>query len=298
MADKVVEFTQEDIALANRIVQDWIENSKKTDRADRELVNKTLNSLYVIGGLKPPGRIEWFDSPFQGAKRVAELTDSKVSNQLYYGALGQQDAHWIAFWEFFNEWKKIDLEEIKGIRELAILARQIGWWWPFDEVCIISERPVAIHLDAAGRLHCEDDMAVKYADGWGLYSWHGYRLQSKYSWLITDKDRITPTVIEKETNAEMRRIMLEIHGFTKYLAEREAALISEDIDGAGNPRKLWEITVRGEKIRIIELLNSTLEPDGTRRRFHLGALPANDPQTAVAASFGFNPKKFVEAVCS
>ena len=75
-------------------------------------------------------------------------------------------------------------------------------------------------------------------------------------------------------------------------------MISTDKDGAGNDRRLLEIEVSGEPIRIIELINSSPEPDGSYRKFHLGALRGDNPHDVVSASFGFDPKHFKEEVCS
>jgi hypothetical protein len=49
-------------------------------------------------------------------------------------------------------------------------------------------------------------------------------------------------------------------------------------------------------VRIIEVTNGSLEPDGTRRKFHLGAMPGENPHEAIAASYGINPRHYREAV--
>ena len=40
----------------------------------------------------------------------------------------------------------------------------------------------------------------------------------------------------------------------------------------GRPRRLLELKLKGEKIRVMDVYNGSLEPDGTRRRFMLGAV--------------------------
>ena len=100
-----------------------------------------------------------------------------------------------------------------------------------------------------------------------------------------------------EPNAELRRVMLEVSGFEKYLTARRARVISED-QLHGFPRRLLEITVKDESIRIIEVMNGSLEPDGSRRKFHLGALGGNTPHEVVANSYGISPKHYREAVRS
>ena len=65
----------------------------------------------------------------------------------------------------------------------------------------------------------------------------------------------------------------------------------------GRPRRLLELKLKGEKIRVMDVYNGSLEPDGTRRRFMLGAVAGvNTVHEAVAASYGLNPGAYREAV--
>jgi hypothetical protein len=163
------------------------------------------------------------------------------------------------------------------------------------DFAMVTERPCLMRRDAAGRLHAGDGPAIAYRDGWRLYFWHGRRLPSSHEWLIAERAQLTPDAIEAEPNAELRRVALEIFGFENYLAVRSARVIATD-ELHGEPRRLLEIMVRGEPIWIIEVTNGSLQPDGTRRRYHLGAMPGADPHEAIAASYGIAPAHYREAV--
>ena len=56
------------------------------------------------------------------------------------------------------------------------VARSAGWWWAFRDVAVLTERPIALHRDAAGRLHNPSGLAIEYSDGWGVYALHGVRV--------------------------------------------------------------------------------------------------------------------------
>nr|WP_316652426.1 hypothetical protein [uncultured Gellertiella sp.] len=43
-----------------------------------------------------------------------------------------------------------------------------GWWWPFDDLVVPTDRPVEIHRDETGQVSRDDGPAVLYADGWGI----------------------------------------------------------------------------------------------------------------------------------
>ena len=294
MAEKLTKLTDDEIALMPKVVDKWVKIGLATGRSDRKLVEEAVNEAYKVADLPPPGKFMWFDSPFAAAAYIHKNIGGVFDNVIY----GQHDIYFLSFYDFFDQIDSVDIPEIKKLHPMMTIAANAGWWWAYDELTIITERPEELHRDAAGRLHAENGMAIKYFDGNGLYSWHGYTIPNENTWIITDKDRLNPDVIEKETNAELRRIMLEIYGFDRYLSERNSKVISEDVDGAGNPRRLIEMQVAGQPVRIIEVNNSTLEPDGTRRKFHLGAMPGSTPHEVIAASFGFNPEKFNEEVCS
>ena len=180
-------------------------------------------------------------------------------------------------------------------RNFLEMTASAGFYWTLDGVCFVSERPSEIHLDQGGQLHADDGMAIRYAGtGWGLYSRHGYRIPDDHSWIITDKARITAEAIMAEPNAEIRRIMCEVTAFDPIRAIAE--VVSEDVDGNGHPRRLMTANIKGDVIRIVEVQNGSLEPDGSRRKFLLGALAGRTPHEVIAASYGINPKLYVEAV--
>jgi hypothetical protein len=177
------------------------------------------------------------------------------------------------------------------------MTESAGFYWTLDGVCFVSERPAKIYRDESGRLHSDKVPSISYSGtGWGFYSWHGYTIPQDKSWIIADKVRLTPSLIDAETNAELRRIMLEIYGFERYFGEREYEVIAEDVDGNGLERRLLSAEIGDETIRVVEVVNGSLEPNGTRRKYVLGAMPGNTPHEAIAASYGLNPTKYKEAV--
>jgi hypothetical protein len=220
------------------------------------------------------------------------------------------DTFWLAFYRFGS---MIGCPQRESLLErldiMERIAASCGFWYPRDGICIVSDRFAGTHWNnarnAAGmptRLHHDTEMAVSFRDGWGLYYWHGFRIPPAHEWLFTDRAKLNADKIDKEPNAELRRIMLEIFGFERYLGERDAKVIGTD-ELHGFPRKLYEVTVGGEPIRIVEVINGSLEPDGTRRRFHLGAarngrsIP-NTPAEAIANSYGIAHGHYREAVRS
>ena len=215
---------------------------------------------------------------------------------------GQMDAFWLAFYRFGTDLGCTQKPE--HLRRLAIMERisaSCGFWYPRDGVCLVSDRFLSVKWDesrnAVGmpfRLHSGDGAAVRFRDQWGLFYWHGYRIPFSHEWIITDKARITADAIMAEPNAELRRIMCEITAFEPIRSI--AKVVARDKDGNGHDRQLLSAEIGGETIRIVEVINGSVEPDGSCRKFLLGAMPGETPHDVIAASYGINPKHFREAV--
>ena len=65
----------------------------------------------------------------------------------------------------------------------ATIARSCGPWWPYAQVCIMTERPAILRLEptrldgtGAMRLHCPDGPALAWRDGLAMCAWHGTRV--------------------------------------------------------------------------------------------------------------------------
>jgi hypothetical protein len=142
-----------------------------------------------------------------------------------------------------------------------------GWMLCQDRV-LISERPCVLELDERGRLHCEQGPAIAYRDGYALYAWHGVVVPERVV-----REAITVAAIEGESNAEVRRVMLERYGWARYIADCGAQVVDEApqdhaIAGLRGARLLVkELQGEPEPIVYLEMVNSTPEADGTHRRY-------------------------------
>jgi hypothetical protein len=173
--------------------------------------------------------------------------------------------------------------ELAGIAEVARLA---GWWWPYERIAILTPRPVQLHRDNVGRLHHGGGPALFYPDGWGLHAWRGMPIPPE---LTTTLHELTAEQIRVETNAEIRRVMLEHFGFERYLRDSAARELHRDEWGT-----LWRVELpRDEPLVMVEVTNATPEPDGTRRTYFLRVPPTTrTAHEAVAWTFGLSPQEY------
>jgi hypothetical protein len=178
-------------------------------------------------------------------------------------------------------------------------AQHCGWWWPFANAVIITERPRTLVHDAEGRLHREDGPALQYPDGWGIWAWHGVRVPQD---VIERPETITVEQIEHERNAEVRRVLITRYGQDRYLRDSGAQQLHRDEWGA-----LWRKELAGdEPLVMVQVTNSTAEPDGTYKDYFLRVQPElrplrddglGEPQeltalNAVASTFGMTGREY------
>ncbi|GAA3133068.1 DUF6745 domain-containing protein [Nonomuraea salmonea] len=185
---------------------------------------------------------------------------------------GQHDAPWLSAFDGHD-----GLDGLDGLKRVA---EQAGWWWPYERVAVVTERPVELHLDDLGRLHRAEGPALAFADGFALHAWHGMPVPAGFGAAMT---ALTPERIRAEPNAELRRAMLEHFGPERYLAESGAEPLHSDETGV-----LWRVELAGdEPLTMVEVVNSTPEPDGTRRTYFLRVPPWTErARQGVAWTFG------------
>ena len=177
------------------------------------------------------------------------------------------------------------------------LARTAGPWWALDGLAIISERPLLLRRDDRGRPHCAEGPAIAWPDGLEAHASHGVAVEP---WVITDPGRITVEAIDAERNVEVRRILVERFGEERLVREGGATLANEDATGRLWRRPLKRVSWRdpdNEPVVMVEVVNATPEPDGTRKTYFLRVPPTmTTAREAVAWTFGLGAVAYRPAV--
>lgn len=207
---------------------------------------------------------------------------------------GQHDAGWLA--AFDAAASRADHSRVEAptavlgaaqrLAGLAGVARSAGWWWPYANVAILTDRPDELHRDNVGRLHAAETPALHYSDGFALHAWRGMPIPSD---LVDRLAHLTHPQIAAERNAELRRVMLEHFGYERYLREAGARRLGTDACGV-----LWQLTFNDdEPLTMVEVINSTPEPDGTSRIYWLRVPPTTRTARAgVAWTFGLTEEEY------
>ena len=81
-----------------------------------------------------------------------------------YCCYGNQDSYWLAIYDFIYE--VMGLECVSPLTPLIELASHCHWWWPFEDIVILTEKPneVTKYLKSPGEI----DIVTIYNDGWSV----------------------------------------------------------------------------------------------------------------------------------
>jgi hypothetical protein len=185
---------------------------------------------------------------------------------------GSQDADWLSWFAFWS--KEARLKCGRQLYGLRAVNETCGWWWPFENVCIVTDRPAEIHFDAADQLHSVSAPALRYRDGFGVYAWRGRRVERE---VVVGP--VTVKRIERERNAEIRRILVERYGAPNYVRDAGATEIAADEWGV-----LYRKDQEGdEPIYVVKVICAT-----TGQEYFLGVDP-----TAYGGRAGTNARAAV-----
>jgi hypothetical protein len=228
---------------------------------------------------------------------VRDSVWASVGDSVWASVYGQHDAGWLAFYRYFFEACALEpqTEKLSGLWDLC---QSAGWALPHKNICWVSERHNVLCRDERGRLHSLLGPACAYPDGWAIYSVHGVRVPA---YIVDAPQQISLEKIDAEQNAEIRRVMIdrykhgkEIHGAAAYMRDAGGTRLDHD-ERFGT---LWHREVIGdEPIVMLEVVNSTREPDGSFKHYWLRVPPTvKTSREASAWTFNIKPSEYAPLV--
>jgi hypothetical protein len=171
---------------------------------------------------------------------VGELVASQlefVHGKLHDYAIGGQHGCWVDAWSCIRRLLGEDLlarvvgdawDETKTRLELGEeIARACGWWFPFENVCFVSERPTAVRREDSGRMHAPNGFALEYRDGWGVCAWHGVHVPS--AWIL-DGGNAGPLDVLTWRDRRQRVALMEILGWERITSFFGATVVDDAPD--------------------------------------------------------------------
>lgn len=159
-----------------------------------------------------------------------------------------------SYLSFFRHVAKLDIDYSKWDHwEQASL--NSGFRFMHEEFCIVCDRPELLLVDDQNRPHSDNGPFCRWRDGSALYAVHGVRVPM---WIVETPQKITTKDIDDESNSEVRRIMLDRFGWSRYIFETGTKPIDKSKFGILYRKEIPD----DEPCVIVRLLNRTPEDGG------------------------------------
>jgi hypothetical protein len=156
---------------------------------------------------------------------------------------------------------------------------------------VVSDRPATLTFDQRGRPNSATGPFCEWSDGSALFAIHGVAMPAGF---LQDPPSFGPSEIDAERNVEVRRVMLERYRMSRYMRQTAAQVLDRS-DRFGT---LYRRDLPGEEpLVMVEVVNSTPEPDGSSRRYWLRVPPdVRTARAAVAWSFGLEENAYAPTI--
>lgn len=203
--DKMPEYIEEGIAIGRATC------SAGEFEARLPKIRELTDLCRTNCGFKKAKIFRHYLSPIAALKNNAGTT---VHNALY----GLHDIEWLQTGMFYR--RELGMTaETEVILPLYELAKLSGWMWFNDTTTVVSAPPSELHFSTTRRdaLHNSKGMAVKYADGTGLYCLNGMVVPVDLEWIVTTPiNKLTSKKILAIENVEFRTAAMSRYGLDKF----------------------------------------------------------------------------------
>jgi hypothetical protein len=265
MNDKMLtELSPEQEALIPVVRDRWFNLAVGGDTSlDVDALRVAFDWLYKEANLPAAERMEIFDSPLAMVKWAREHGATETTTNGF--GIGY-DGSWVSFYDYFREIGMLKDERFD--KYVAFLKTGVWDSMVYENAVLACRRPKLVSLDEQGRLHSQTGAAVEFEDGYGIYVWHGTAVEKEW---ITETDKVDVSLALTHPNAESRRCLTEIIGWTKILKSLKVKTIDVNEDPEiGTLVEADLPDVPGQRFLVVKC--------GTGREF---ALPV-DPQLTTA----------------
>ncbi|CAN5711497.1 hypothetical protein BH10CYA1_BH10CYA1_06500 [soil metagenome] len=260
------------------------------------LYKRALELHQQIGGTKFERDLEECPAPQADAKyrKPRNLETDIVMNTAGLLAFGPYDTLWGAWASYPATCYAIVGDMLRdqfpkqvrsSLSDMSLLMRSGFAYVPLTRVVFICRLP-EVRLDETNRLHCQDDAALQFPDGYKIFAWRGIPIPRD---VIESPQSLTGQRIDQERNIELRRALIDKFGIANYLRETCAGIKDQTELGT-----LYLKQMPGdEPIALVRVKNSTSEVDGTYKEYFLRVPPTmKTVQEAVAWTFFLRPDQY------
>ena len=215
MAKIISELTAEQELKCDEVADRWIANALSTAPADHARAEEGVRLAYIAAELEPP-EVRWVNTPIEGIDLIKSLTGAQ---NMDYGSATGSSVGWLSRCAFYREVLGL-VEETEQAVGLMLAAENCSWWWLYDKVAVLCERPTMLEVDRNG---------IVSRIAWGDYrQWYLNGVDVEEWMFEDDTSQWTPKTIMAVQNVDQRREVLRRYGHDRMWKVAEVIDRSED----------------------------------------------------------------------
>lgn len=162
-------LTKEQEAMLDVYVERYIAKGLDTTPFTYETAKQISDYYYVNIEEKQPVPVIVKDSPYAAWQEVCKHTGLPLDTEYVAPYIdGHTFASYFSFYTYMRDELGIEYEN-NDMYNWYESTLQIGNFYPLDDVCIISQKPVRYSFNPQGQLHGDGVPAIEYADGFAVY---------------------------------------------------------------------------------------------------------------------------------
>jgi hypothetical protein len=124
------------------------------------------------------------------------------------------DLYWVCYYQYLSKFLGIDYGKFQSILNIwDDIGHSCGWWYPYENICFISDRPKVINKNSRGQLHKDLSPALEFRDGYCLWMLNGVSVPQ---YLVeTPEGELDIEFFKKETNADVKAEFVRKYGIER-----------------------------------------------------------------------------------
>lgn len=242
MLEKLTNEQEEKIPF---YLKKWLDIGLSTDEVDIDKCISIVSSHYKNLGLKQPKEFYIKDSPSEAIDFLVSKFGLNKTSVIYNFCYGSHDAGWLSYYDFFLNETNVKIS--KDILPLIELAKECGWWSPYEDVVVFQQRPCEINMED-GVVQCSNGPAIKYRDGFCIYIIDGIRLNEQ---IVMRPETLSLHQINSETDLDKRSIMIERFGWDRFIKESKAECLDKRHNLVENTKEaLFKTELNGNRLIV------------------------------------------------
>lgn len=222
----IEKLTAEQEEKIDQYKKTWIDIGLSQGASDKKNAEKYIKEAYKVAGLEAPDTMIWADSPVHALSIACEKTgDTNPKNHINNFCFGCHESSWLGFYNYCGE--VLELDCCNALIPHMEIAKSCGWWLPYDELVIISEKPLEVNMKD-GVIHKDGGPAIIYKDGLSVWALNGVRVGKEIA--ETPWNELDPNLVITEKNAEIRKEIVRKIGVERISQKLGAEVIDKEGD--------------------------------------------------------------------